>query len=126
MDHYLSKPIKSDLLKTLLDQIFSQIAVEPRAVAEDTPTEPVRESRRMSDSRAAQFDFCAGMLQGDEEVLAIITPMFLDAYEGHLQSYSSQWRKRTPSCYIEAPILLKGLVGNFNASPVEELAKLSN
>lgn len=123
MDHYLSKPIKSDLLKTLLDQIFSQIAVEPRAVAEDTPTEPVRESRRMSDSRAAQFDFYAGMLQGDEEVLAIITPMFLDAYEGHLQELQLAVAKEDAELLYRSAHTLKGLVGNFNASPVEELAK---
>ncbi|WMW81616.1 response regulator [Undibacterium cyanobacteriorum] len=122
MDHYLSKPIKSDLLRGLLDQIFSQLA-EPRAVSDDTSSETNQEARRKSDSRALQFDYFANVLQGDEEVLAIITPMFLDAYKGQLQELQLAVTKEDAELLYRSAHTLKGLVGNFNAHPVEELAK---
>lgn len=121
MDHYLSKPIKSDLLRALLDQIFQNVAETLPAV--EPKIERVSESRRLSDTREIQFDFYRAIQQGDEEVLAIITPMFLDGCGAQLQELRSAIEKEDAELMYRSAHTLKGLVGNFNATPVEELAK---
>lgn len=122
MDHYLSKPIKSDLLRSLLDEIFSQV-VESLPVIEPKVLPVNAEARRASDQREIQFDFSKAISQGDEEVLAIITPMFLDASDAHLQELQSAILQEDAELLYRSAHTLKGLVGNFNATPVEDLAK---
>mgnify|MGYP000228625979 CR=1 FL=1 len=122
MDHYLSKPIKSDLLRALLDEIFSQVKEGKTGI--DTPIQSfTTESRRSSDHREIQFDFWKAILQGDEEVLAIITPMFLAAADAHIQELRGAIVQEDAELLYRSAHTLKGLVGNFNATPVEDLAK---
>ena len=122
MDHYLSKPIKADLLKDLLLQVDAQQIINTQQQILRNP-EALQESRRASDSRHQAFDFYQAILTGDQEVLSIITPLFLNANDQHMHELAQAVATENAELLYRSAHTLKGLVGNFNAVPIEELAR---
>ena len=115
MDHYLSKPIKSDMLKDLLDQVLQNIVTPEFADVTDPAdaTAPV----------ALDFDYAKALLSGDAEILGIITPMFLGGCDQQLEDIRQAILRRHADDVYRTAHTLKGLVGNFNADPIADAAR---
>ncbi|MBI3712483.1 MAG: PAS domain S-box protein [Burkholderiales bacterium] len=115
MDYYLSKPIKSDLLHHLLDQVLQNIPTpdESEFAAIADATTPVE----------AGFNYAQALQSGDAEILSIITPMFLDACDQHVEEIRQAIVSQNAGDLYRTAHTLKGLVGNFNAAPLEEAAR---
>lgn len=115
MDHYLSKPIKSDLLHHLLDQIL-QNTLDPE-VADSSGADDI------SPIYASDFDYVQALQSSDAEILTIIAPMFLEACDQHVEDIRQAITSQQADDLYRTAHTLKGLVGNFNASPVEEATR---
>lgn len=113
MDHYLSKPIKSDLLHHLLDQILQS----------GGDTECVAELEENAQVDAARFDYELALQSGDAEILSIITPLFLEACDQHVDDIRQALSRQHADDVYRTAHTFKGLVGNFNAQPLEEAAR---
>ncbi|MBI1834589.1 MAG: response regulator, partial [Burkholderiales bacterium] len=115
MDYYLSKPIKSDLLRQLLDQVLQNIprSDDPEFVALADATTPVE----------AGFNYAQALQSGDAEILAIITPMFLEACDQQVEEIRLAIASQQADDVYRTAHTLKGLVGNFNATPIEEATR---
>ena len=122
MDDYLSKPIKSDALKEILSRLATQesriqkksiVSIQAKIDAEqNTPV-----------GTDTSFDFAAAILEGDEEVIQIITPMFLEGCDKQLDELRQAIDGKNPELLHRSAHTFKGLVGNFNAKPIEQLSK---
>lgn len=132
MDHYLSKPIKSESLKELITQITRHKTLHSKDVlasdallvtlSETTlPAEQSDPSSLTADSNS--FDFSQAILEGDEEILQIITPMFLEGCDKQVAEILSAIECQDAELLYRSAHTFKGLVGNFNAKPIETLAK---
>ncbi len=124
MDAYLSKPIKADSLKELLDGIRTALASpapdstdavhEQHKLLAPTQTEPLN---------SLSFDFDQAILEGDEEVIQIICPMFLNACDQQVDEIRTALRNADAELLHRSAHTFKGLVANFCAKPIEQLAK---
>lgn len=122
MDHYLSKPLKPELLKELLEHYFLQTS-PIAAQATQHEKEATSPNRRVSDTSRSAFDYDAAIAQGDAEILQIISPLFLEGYQKQLQELADSIAQLDFDTMYRSAHTLKGLVGNFNATPVEELSR---
>ncbi len=115
MDYYLSKPIKSDLLRQLLDQVLQNIprSDDPEFAALADATTPVE----------AGFNYAIALQSGDAEILSIITPMFLEACDQQVEEIRLAIASQQADDVYRTAHTLKGLVGNFNATPIEEATR---
>ena len=64
------------------------------------------------------FDFTKAMLDGDEEIIQIITPMFLEGCDKQVEEIQSAIRDKDAELLYRSAHTFKGLVGNFNAKPI--------
>ena len=122
MDYYLSKPIKSDALKEILSLLTTQVQnnrqISPSTNPESSPAATVEQ---LIDG--SSFDFAAAILEGDDEVIQIITPMFLEGCDKQVEEIQSAIQTRNAELLHRSAHTFKGLVGNFNAKPLEQLSK---
>ncbi|MFZ6800445.1 PAS domain S-box protein [Undibacterium sp. Di24W] len=122
MDHYLSKPIKSESLKELITLIASHKTIKTQADEQTLSTAENALDEGLSLSTDA-FDFTKAMLGGDEEIIQIITPMFLEGCDSQVEEIQSAIQDKNAELLYRSAHTFKGLVGNFNAKPIEALAK---
>lgn len=113
MDHYLSKPIKSDLLHHLLDQVFQESG-ELKSLSANEHSDVFSPH---------SFDYAHALQSGDAEILSIITPLFLDACDQQVEDIRQSIVHQNADDLYRTSHTFKGLVGNFNAKPIEEAAR---
>jgi two-component system sensor histidine kinase/response regulator len=125
MDHYLSKPIKTQQLKDLLSHFSEQSSLRLTSVEIDSGIVP---ARRISDGdgdgvgAGRAFDYHTALLTADAEILEIMIPLFLADSERQRQELADAISQEDFKALYRCGHTLKGLVGSFNAAPVEELA----
>ncbi|MBR7799387.1 PAS domain S-box protein [Undibacterium fentianense] len=122
MDHYLSKPIKSESLRELLSSLMSTNRIERRP-SEPAQTIELEATPRATDEYGLKFDFFAAIHEGDTEVLDIIAPMFLEGCDKMTEEVQLALDRHDAELLYRSAHTLKGLVANFNARPIEELAR---
>ncbi|MFZ6819177.1 PAS domain S-box protein [Undibacterium sp. Ji22W] len=124
MDHYLSKPIKSDNLRESLDLIAAHKDIKNAHIGAGRIAEISDEIMSQPTSlNAHRFDFYEALSQGDEEILHIITPMFLESCDKQLDEIRQAIQTTDAELLYRSAHTFKGLVGNFNAKPIVSLAK---
>nr|WP_315468186.1 PAS domain S-box protein [uncultured Undibacterium sp.] len=122
MDYYLSKPIKSDALKDILSLLsIQETDNETNMVSSNLVSDEGKLATNNLEHTA--FDFATAMLEGDEEVIQIITPMFLDGCDKQLDEIQTAIQSNNAELLHRSAHTFKGLVGNFNARPLEQLSK---
>ena len=122
MDDYLSKPIKSDNLRELLELLAAHRDINSaKAHPDQMQNEDVLD--HWSTSAQSEFDFSAALLQGDAEVIQIITPLFLAGCDKQIDEIRLAIQDADAELLYRSAHTFKGLVGNFRAQPIEVLAK---
>lgn len=121
MDHYLSKPINAEKLKELLDAIVIEGTIASIQNQNNPPQQPLQ--RRKTDVGEANFNFDVALTQSDIEVLHILTPLFLEGYEKQFQELIDAVKQKDFEVLYRSAHTIKGLVANFNATPMEEMAR---
>ena len=116
MDHYLSKPIKSSLLENLL----SQYQVASPMVIERTNDMTGISSER--DKQSGYFDYEQALQSADQEIIHIIANSFLDVYDQYIADLAHAIAVKSPELLHRSAHTIKGVVSNFCAYPIEELA----
>jgi signal transduction histidine kinase/DNA-binding response OmpR family regulator len=122
MDHYLSKPIKSDALKELLSLLSSQ-AHDGKKTFIASNSESIAAAQVEHFIDGSSFNFATAILEGDDEVIQIITPMFLEGCDKQVEEIQSAIQTTNAELLHRSAHTFKGLVGNFNAKPLEQLSK---
>ncbi|MFZ6750124.1 response regulator [Undibacterium sp. Ren11W] len=121
MDHYLSKPIHAEKLRQLLLSYAGELAH-----ATPIPEPAFNHKRRATDVAhvsSASFDYDAALLEGDRDVLQIIAPLFLEGCEKQVQELALAISQNDKILLHRSAHTMKGLVSNFVAIPIENLAK---
>ncbi|WP_395006039.1 PAS domain S-box protein [Undibacterium sp.] len=122
MDYYLSKPIKSDALKEILSLLTSQTYNnQPTSVRPHPESNLFAQVDQTTDSPS--FNFAAAILEGDDEVIEIITPMFLESCDKQIEEIRCAIETANAELLLRSAHTFKGLVGNFHAKPLEQLSK---
>ena len=120
MDHYLSKPIKTQQLKDLLVYFAEKAAVNVSGDSIRSDQPPIA---RSFDGAAIAFDYHAALREADQEILGIMVPLFLADCDRQIQEIADAIAQADFKSLYRHGHTMKGLVGNFNAIPVEALAK---
>ncbi|QJQ05809.1 Hpt domain-containing protein [Undibacterium piscinae] len=115
-----AKPIQTQVLHDLLLSYASQLTQN-----DSTPRPSVSPKRRATDlsDAAPDFDYEAALLRGDRDVLLIISPLFLAGCEKQVQEIADAIAQRDQTLLHRSAHTMKGLVSNFMATPIENLAK---
>ena len=120
MDHYLSKPIKSEVLRDLLQSYLAPTEQLPAQLdLEFTPDF----NRRVNDDAKMYFNYDGALTRGDMDVLMIIAPLFLEDCEQQMQEIRDAITQKDKVLLHRSAHTMKGLVGNFQATPIVALAK---
>ncbi len=122
MDHYLAKPLQAEALKSLLQHLSLQKA-HPETVLRMSELVPQPVLARIEEKSEPVFDFYAAIMSGDQEILGFITPMFLSSWQDQLSELAQAIQNQDAELLYRSAHTLKGVVGNFNAKPIEELAR---
>jgi PAS domain S-box-containing protein len=122
MDEYLSKPIKSESLREQLELLAAHRDVNATS-AVATPIQNADSTEDWSAATHIDFDFSAALLEGDEEVIQIITPLFLAGCDKQVDEIRLAIQNVDAELLYRSAHTFKGLVGNFHAQPIEILAK---
>lgn len=122
MDEYLSKPIKSESLREQLELLAAHRDVNATS-AVATPNQNADSAEDWSTATHIDFDFSAALLEGDEEVIQIITPLFLAGCDKQVDEIRLAIQNVDAELLYRSAHTFKGLVGNFHAQPIEILAK---
>lgn len=104
MDGYISKPIKTDDLYTLLHCLPDNPA-KPRAEETDA------------------FDYVRALATADPEIVEVITPLFLEDYAGDLEKLQQAVAAGDSKTGCRQAHTLRSIVGNFNAEPAVQEAR---
>lgn len=120
MDFYLSKPIKSDSLKDLLNLVAANRSLNNVNLEHATHASSKGSTQDLFNH---QFDFALALEDGDAEILQIITPMFVEGCDKQVDEIRLAITTRDTELLYRSAHTFKGLVGNFNAKPIEQLAK---
>ena len=113
MDDYLSKPIKAQELRQML-QHFSSAKVlmsqtKPVPLGEVVPTE-------------SAFDYLAALKRADQEVIEIISEAFVDQWPTELGKISNGLASGDLTQVMHTAHALKGTLSMFGAAPASALA----
>jgi hypothetical protein len=106
MDDYLSKPLNTEKLRALLQGISTD---RENDVSANSSGEPV-------------FDYAAALAQVDEWVIETIGQAFLDETEPQMAAMNQAIQTGDTESLRRSAHTLRGLVGNFNARRLEEIA----
>ncbi len=102
MDDYLSKPLKADKFAALIARFASL-------------------RHPATDSRHEKFDYAQALRLADQEIIAIIAAPFLEEYSVQMDKLSAAIATRHVPTLTLVLHSFKGLVGNFNAKPVQQV-----
>ena len=116
MDHYLSKPIKSSLLENLLSQY--QVA-SPMVIERTNDMTGISSERN---KQSGYFDYEQALQSADQEIIHIIANSFLDVYDQYIADLAHAIAVKSPELLHRSAHTIKGVVSNFCAYPIEELA----
>lgn len=124
MDHYLSKPIKAELLRELLEKLaqntdLTSDGLKPTATT-DMNNPPLKTDMSTENT---SFDYSAALLNADTEIVSIIGHSFLDACDQYKDEIADAVARQDSELLYRSAHTMKGLVGNFCAVPVEALAR---
>ncbi|MBC3863636.1 PAS domain S-box protein [Undibacterium jejuense] len=117
MDHYLSKPIKAALLQNFLSQ-YQQLA-SPMVIERNINMTEVSYERT---AEFPHFDYAHALQSADSEIVHIIGHSFLDVCNKYIAELSDAVTAKDPELLHRSAHTMKGVVGNFCAYPIEELA----
>ena len=125
MDHYLSKPINDQILRELLQRYEGSLldGADGAATLADRANDAGR-NRDAAASAEKAFDYDAALLLGDLDVLLIIVPLFLDGCAHQVSEIANAISRNDAELLHRSAHTMKGLVGNFHATPVINLARL--
>jgi len=118
MDHYLSKPVKSELLKEMLHKYQKTRRLNMENIATNTSAEMAQDNQA-----EPLFDYHQALQSADWEIVKIIGQSFLDACDPHLAEIDDAINRQDAELLHRSAHTMKGLVGNFYAQPVERLAQ---
>ncbi len=107
MDDYLSKPLKADKFAAMM-QNFVQTPMQAVAVL----AEPLD-----------VFDYAEALRRADREIVEIIAVPFLDDCDAQMAALQQAIETRHLPTLLLITHTFKGLVGSFNAEPVQSLAQ---
>jgi len=107
MDDYIAKPLNTQQLRAMLQGIVA------------TETAAVSSMPRI----AGPFDYDAALRKADAWVIETIGQACLDDFERQMTEISTAIESADPVLLIRGVHTLRGVVGNFNAHGVEELAR---
>ena len=113
MDDYLSKPIKAQELRQML-QHFSSARVRvsqtrPAPLTATTPAEPA-------------FDYLAALKRADQEVIEIISEAFVEQWPTELGKIRNGLSSGDLTVVMHTAHALKGTLSMFGAAPASALA----
>jgi CheY-like chemotaxis protein/HPt (histidine-containing phosphotransfer) domain-containing protein len=113
MDDYLSKPIKAQELRQIL-QHFSSATVlvsqtRPAPLTETAPPAPA-------------FDYLAALRRADQEVIEIISEAFVDQWPAELGKINDGLARGDLTVVMHTAHALKGTLSMFGAAPASALA----
>ena len=115
MDDYIAKPIKTDDLFKLLHPVRR---AEPAPIAA-----AIAETSAAMDSRPVNFDYAAAIGKADPEIVAIIAPLFLESCDDDVAALRRALADGDAPLGRRLAHTLRGVVANFNALPVVDLAR---
>jgi PAS domain S-box-containing protein len=116
MNDYISKPIKASELQQLLQTVgLPAAAAEPSTVAH----KPEPEGGFAQDFA---FDYAAGLVAMDQEILEIIGEAFLDQWAEDIAKLGKNLLAQQAQPILHTAHALKGTLAMFGADPASELA----
>lgn len=115
MDHYLSKPIKSENLRELLDLLAAHKDIK-NAQLHNNPAPAISLANHL-------FNFTQALTEGDDDIIQIITPMFLEGCDKQIDEIRSAIQHADAELLYRSAHTFKGVVANFHAKPLVALAK---
>lgn len=107
MDDYIAKPLNTDKLRVMLQSIVASETVLVSSVH----------------SIAAPFDYDAALRKADAWVIETIGQACLDDFERQMAEIATAIESADPVMLLRGVHTLRGVVGNFNAHGVEQLAR---
>ncbi|MFZ6772649.1 PAS domain S-box protein [Undibacterium sp. SXout7W] len=120
MDYYVSKPINSERLRELLHQCKKTSDMHP---ASGDNMENILSVQTTMSHQMLEYDYEQALQTADLEIVGIIGYSFLDDCPKQLSSLNEAVQNNDAELLHRTAHTIKGLVGNFNAQPAEELAK---
>ena len=117
MDHYLSKPIKATQLQNLLCQYQSALPLVVKR------TDNMNDANSNAVIKSGVFDYKHALHLADQEIIQIIAQSFLDVYMQYLAELSDAISRKDAELMHRSAHTMKGVVSNFCAYPIEELAE---
>lgn len=117
MDDYIAKPLNTELLRDLLQSITQAEMTNQDIVA------VAAESSQITAITHAEFDYAAALVKADEWVIETIGHDFLKECDVQMAVISSAIQYSDNELLLRAAHTLRGLAGNFNAKPVEDIAR---
>jgi CheY-like chemotaxis protein/HPt (histidine-containing phosphotransfer) domain-containing protein len=118
MDDYVSKPVRSDDLKTALERWLQKTTVSEFTV----PTSSTAPAAPVTVKEAFNMQEALARVDGDKELLGEMAALFLEEYPRFMAQIQEAINKRDSSSLSYAAHTLKGSVGNFAAGDVFEAA----
>ena len=106
MDDYIAKPLNTEKLRAMLQGMLSASA-----------------SMSSIPRSAGPFDYDAALRKADAWVIATIGQACLDDFERQMTEIATAIASGDPALLMRGVHTLRGVVGNFNAHGVEELAR---
>jgi len=116
MNDYISKPIKAQELQELLQKVALQLA------GEGDGTLPAVAPEQGDAPNDFAFDYEAGLVAMDQEILEIIGQAFLDQWPDDLQKMRANLQSGEPLPVFHTAHALKGTLAMFGADPASRLA----
>ena len=116
MDHYLSKPIKAAQLQNLLCQYQSALPLTTTGI------ENMNDANSTLANKSQGFDYQHALACADQEVIKIIAQSFLNVYMQYLAELADAISRKDAELLHRSGHTMKGVVSNFCAHPIEELA----
>lgn len=117
MDHYLSKPLKREALRQMLSTY--EMTDDKPPLIKNVVIPPDNDGVQVTDD----FDYSAALLESDLEIVEIMGKPFLADCPKQLLNLEEAIASTDFVLLHRCAHTMKGLVGNFNAKPVEMLAK---
>ncbi|MEB0139223.1 MULTISPECIES: response regulator [unclassified Undibacterium] len=118
MDHYVSKPLKAEVLQTLLNRY--QTKPVPEITMLTSPPIPALPGALHD----RDFDYRQALLGADEEIVKIIGQSFLDVCDQYISELADAIASHDAELLHRSAHTMKGVVGNFQAQPMESLAQV--
>ena len=107
MDDYISKPLDTERLRSMLESLTP---IAAQSTPPSTDREPV-------------FDYAQALTSADSWVIETIGQAFLDDCPRQMKEIEDAIRAGEHATLMRSAHTLRGLVGNFNARRIEDLAR---